>query len=179
MDLGAVDELSLKSANEQVDWPNFVSALVNWIKWDASCLNKKIHIWLLPSSNQTGTLTSSENFFSRTPKALLEQTFDTSLVSESYRTTPEARWRFLLNCALPSSEVINELMAKFVPFFSRRNISEGIVKLIAPCTWQRANSAYGRQSRRSIKVPLLSWSESHEVVAPLAINFFFSTWILR
>lgn len=29
MNLGAVDELSLKSANEQVDWPNFVSTLVN------------------------------------------------------------------------------------------------------------------------------------------------------
>lgn len=52
---------------------------------------------MLPSSNQTGVLTSSENFFSKTPKALFEHTLDTSFVSESYKTIPDARRRFLLN----------------------------------------------------------------------------------
>lgn len=35
MDLRAVDELSLKPANEQVDWKNFVSGKGNKITWDA------------------------------------------------------------------------------------------------------------------------------------------------
>ena len=35
MDLRAVGELSLKPANEQVAWKNFVSAKGNKINWDA------------------------------------------------------------------------------------------------------------------------------------------------